>query len=273
MTRINTPTRRTFLGSIAIGTITSIAGCIGSNGSEDGTDENDVFESVTVEETDLVVELDDAHTLDELSVIRPNGELFADTTLSAGVSRETFALDTDYSPGEYEVLGESDDEEQASISITIEPDVKLVDLRLGRNYPDEMYEGAGDRRTRTETILTLENDGTGPDAAVRLVFAGDVPGPTSDDLEESGIYDTESDLGGYADAVVLPPGETVTIYSYSQPFTSATGNVSCSPKTEYGEFEATVETAVQDESPIGAYEVAYTGDDLVECDIEIEEVQ
>ncbi|OVE82997.1 hypothetical protein B2G88_18080 [Natronolimnobius baerhuensis] len=225
-----------------------------------------------LEDTDLVLEFTNESSIDQINVIDPNGELFDELSIVSGVSRDSIAIGTDYDPGVYEIIALEDGDEQSTQSVTIESDIRITDLRLGRNHPDEMFEGASDREVRTETIITLKNQGSGPDAATHLAFSGDVPRqtPSRDEYDESGIYDEESDLGSYADTIDLPPGERVTIYSQRRPFSAASERVSCTPETEHGVFEVAVETAMLDDAVSEDYEVTYTGEDLVECDIEIE---
>ena len=273
MTRINTVTRRKVLGGIVASSVASLGGCAAFEESNEGPEDTEGFERVTVEGTELILEFEDGHPFDGVTVVQPDGELFVERELATGVSRETVELGVDYVPGEYEVTGSSEGTEQSSSTIEIRPDTQITGLLLGRNHPDEMYEGASERTIQTEVILTLENTGSGPDTASGLVFRGNVPRPTPDDYDESGIYDTESDLGGHADQIGLPPGGSVTIYSHSTPFNPASDNVSCSPDTERGEFEVVIRTAIQGPNPSQQYSVAYTGEDLVECEIEVEVIQ
>ena len=273
MSRENTPTRRGFIGGIVTGTAVTLSGCAGGDNGADPSEPADGFEGVLVEGVDLVIEFGEDHPFDSLSVIQPGGELLVERDLAPGVRRESIELGTTYQPGEYEIIGVSDGDEAATTSLVVEPDVAIESLRLGRNHPDEMYEGASDRTVLTEAILTIENTGNGPDAAVSLEFSGDIPRPTPNDSENSGIYDTDSELGGHADQVVLPPDETVVIYSHSTPFNPASDNVSCTPDGESGEFEVEVSTSVQEPNPSQQYSVTYTGEDLTDCDIEIGVVQ
>ncbi|WP_207589902.1 hypothetical protein [Halomontanus rarus] len=254
-------TRRTVIGGIATGLITALSGCTGSS---DG-----VFEDVFVEETALVLEFTSESPVEQVNVIRPDGELFAERELPAGSSRETIEIGTDYQPGEYEILGLEDGEERARESIVIEPDVQITDLRLGRNHPEAMYEDASDRVAQSEVIVILENNGTGYEQVTKLSFTGDVPRPTSDDHGGSGIYDTNSDVRSDADSILISPGEEVTIYSSSRPFLLIDGQVSCSPDTVSGEFVTTIETAVRGDDLTETYEIEYTGEDLDNCQINI----
>lgn len=276
MTRHELTTRRTALSGIVTGAVVAASGCLSTseNGEpengEDGLDDDEIFEEISVEGTELVLEFSDEASIDQVNVIDPNGEAFAERSVAAGAGRETIEIGTGYEPGEYDVVALEEGDERTTQSVTIEPDVRITDLRLGRNHPDEMFDGASDREIETEVILTLKNAGNGPDEIRGLVFSGDVPRPTPDDFDESGIYDTDSEVSRYADAIDLLAGEEVTVYSRQMPFYSVDPVVSCSPETTEGEFQVIFETAVQEEPPSETYVVTYTGEDLIECDIDVE---
>lgn len=257
------PTRRELLGGIAGTTITSLGGCTSSG-------DTTVFETVTVEETDLVVELVDDHPLERLSIARPDGELFAEAPVQPGVSRKTFRVGVEYLPGEYELIGLSDGSEHSSTSLRIEPDVRVADLRLGRNHPQEIEDDIDPRIAETEAIIDLENQGTGPDAVEVLNFSGDVPRPTPETRDGSGILDVQGGFTQDAEQVLLPPGETVTIYSNSMPFNSTLSEIECDPDTNRGQFEAVLQTKLGDKQLSQAYSVSYTGKDMSTCDIGVE---
>lgn len=277
MIRHISTSRRTVLGSIVTGAAVAVSGCM-SGSSEtkqseaDETKDGDsgIFDAVFVEGMDLVLELTEESSIDHVNVIAPDGELFAERTIPTGVRRETIQIGTSYTPGDYEIIALEDEEEQATQSLTIEPDVNITDLRLARNHPEEMFEGASDIDIRTETIIRLENTGTGPDEIVGLSFSGDIPRPTPSNFSESGIYDTESDLNRHADSVELPPGGEILIFSQLMPFSASGDNVSCSPNTVEGEFEVTLESAVREDPTSASYMISYTGKDLNECEIEVE---
>jgi len=272
MTEHTIQTRRTVLSGIVSGAVVAVSGCLGDSESDDpdSVEDDDTFEDVFVEGTDLVLEFTEDASVDHVNVVDPGGELYAERTIPTGVDRETIEIGTSYAPGEYEIVALEDDEEQSTQTITIEPDVHITDLRLGRNHPDEMFEGASDREIRTEAILTVENKGTGPDSATRLSFDGDVPRQSPEEYDESGIVNTEDRSVLYADEVDLSPNEETILYSRLQPFSSAADETSCSTDGETGEFGVSLDTLVQSESATATYQVQYTGEDLVECDIEIE---
>ncbi len=276
MIRHTSQPRRTVLSGIVTGAVVAVSGCL--SGSENDDPKSDttnpggdgVFTNIFVDGTELVLEFTDEASIDQVNVIDPDGELFAERSISTGVGRETIEIGTGYQPGEYDVVALEDDTEQTTQSILIEPDVQITDLRLGRNHPDEMFEGASEREIETEAILTLENTGSGPDEVRRLIFSGDVPRPTPDGFDESGIADTDSDINRYADTVELTAGDETTIYSQQMPFYSVDPNISCSSDTTEGEFQVILETVVQEGSPSETYTVTYTGENLIECDIDIE---
>ncbi|MEY7849050.1 hypothetical protein AB7C87_07580 [Natrarchaeobius sp. A-rgal3] len=277
MTQRTITDRRTVLTGIATGTAAVTCGCLSGSeitGSETGDSipgTNDVFEDIFVDGTELVLEFSDGSSTDHVNVIDPSGELFAEQPITAGVDRTRVEIGLEYDPGEYDVVALDDDEEQTTQSIVIEPDVRIRDLRLARNHPEAMFEGASDIDIRTETIVRLENVGSGPDQATRLAFSGDVPRPTPDEYEMSGIYDTDSDIRRESEAVELPPGEGLTVYSQLMPFSESGQNVSCSPDTVEGTVEVTLETAVQDNLILEEYSVSFTGESLSECEIKIED--
>ena len=277
MIRDTFTTRRIVLSGIATGVFGAASGCLSGTSETDRSKSDEpeaegsgIFDAVFVEGMDLVLEFTEESSVDHVNVIDPNGELFAERTIPTGVRRETIEIGTSYSPGDYEIVALEDEEEQATRSLTIEPDVQIADLRLARNHPDEMFEDASDIDIRTETIIRLENRGTGPDEIVGLSFSGDVPRPTPADFEDSGIYDTESDLRRHADSIEIPPDNEVIIYSQLMPFSVSGENVGCSPDGQQGEFEVNVKSAVHEDPVSSTYSVTYTGTDLNECEIEIE---
>ncbi|MCU4802727.1 hypothetical protein OB920_20405 [Halobacteria archaeon HArc-gm2] len=251
---------RTLLASTAIG----LAGCNDSS----SVAQSDPFTDVRVSDTTLVVEFDADASIDEITVIQPDGEAFASRSVTSGSSKETIDIGTQYSPGEYTVHALDGEETIGERTLTVSPDVQITDLKLGRNYPDEMYEGANDLAIQAETVLTVENTGTGPDSVTQLLFEGDVPQPTNKDADKSWIYDTSSEAGGDADRIVIPPGESTKIYSTSRPFTTASSNVSCSSDGEVGQFTAIVRLEIG-ETLQHQYDVEYTGQVLSDCDITV----
>ena len=259
--------RRTVLGSIASSTLIPLAGCIDSGTGQSGSARS--IRDVSVSGVQLVVELRADADIDQLTVIDPDGEEFATRAVAAGVTRETFELGTAYVPGSYEVHAVTEGESVDETSLEIRPDVRITDVKLGRNHPDEMYDGASDQAIRSEAIVTVANRGTGPDAVTKLRFEGDVPQPTPEDFEKSGIYDTESDIGGHRNQVVFEPEAESVVYSNSRPFSPTGSNVSCGNQ---GQFTVLVSTQVFEDVTTSKYKIGYQGGDQLNCEISISEV-
>jgi len=266
--------RRTALGSILAGISTGLAGCTSSgNGSDDRSTDaaGDVIQSVDVDGLELVIELE-RDAIDQLNVVDPSGELFATRAIESGVSHTTIEVGTDYPPGEYELLGLNDDEPVETVQVSLEPDLELTELRLARNHPEEMYEGARDSSTEAEAILTVTNRGTGPTAATTLRFEGDVPFPSHesyDEAGESGIHDPESDFGADAESIALPAGETVLIYSNTLPFSPASTRSKCDSIGRDGQFTVRLSTSHDIDHSLD-YVIHYLGTGPDDCEIEIE---
>ncbi|MHC3439385.1 hypothetical protein ACYJ1Y_15175 [Natrialbaceae archaeon A-gly3] len=210
--------------------------------------------------------------IDQLNVVAPSGELFSKRTIESGVSHTAIEVGTDYPPGEYEHLGLNDGETVETTTVTLEPDLELTELRLARNYPEEMYEGASDSSTEAEAILTVVNRGTGPTAATTLRFEGDVPFPSHDSYDEageSGIHDPESDFGADAESIALPAGETVLIYSNTRPFSPAGTRSKCDSVGQGGQFTVRLSTSHSIDLTLD-YVIHYLGTAPDDCEIDIE---
>lgn len=264
--------RRTVLGSITSIGLAVVSGCLGSvhsNGEGDG--QSNPFTQVTVEGVDLVVEISPEAPVDQVAVIAPSGERFAEQSISPGVTRKSVRLGTDYDPGEYEIRGLVEGETAGKTTIEIRPNVQITDLKLAQNHPDEMYEGAERLAIGAEAIVTVRNQGSGPASIVALRFDGDVPQPSPKNYEKSGIYDVESDIRKNVEEVVLPPHEDIILYSTSRPFSPTGDNISCSPSTAEGKFEVLVRTQSGDFAS-RIYSVTYTGSGLFGCQINKTEV-
>ncbi|GAB3411418.1 hypothetical protein GCM10027435_02990 [Haloparvum alkalitolerans] len=264
--------RRTVLKTLAPAGVLALAGCLDGDGADWTPTADGPLAAVAVEETELVVDLAAEASVDALTVVDPNGELFAETTVAAGVTTETFPIEMPYAPGEYEVRAVVEDEVTDTETIAIRPDLEIVDLKLGRNHPDEMYEGAPELRTRTEVIVYLENSGRGPDFVTDLRFTGDVPNPTTDGFDESGIFDPSDGQSVPADGIEISPNSEYKIFSYSLPFSSAGDTVECQPGGAEGEFTVSLESKITGEDAVEEkYQVVYTGEDMSDCSIEITE--
>ena len=260
------PSRRTVLGSILAGASAGLAGCAGL-----GATGSDVITSIDVDGTDLVLTIE-PNKIDAVNVITPSGELFRERTIASGASQRRIPIGVSYSPGEYEIIVLSDGETVATSSVTLEPELELTELRLGRDHPEAMYDGARLASTNSEAILTVTNHGTGPTAVTALRFEGDVPYPISDKDDryiDSGIYDERRGFGE-ATAIRVPAREAVVFYSNTEPFSPIFVREKCDLVGEGGEFIVRLITS-QEHNIANEYSIHYHDHNSEACDFEIED--
>ena len=268
MTQHNRPSRRTVLGSILAGASAGLAGCAGISGTG-----SDVITSIDVDGTDLVLTVE-PDTIDAVNIIAPSGELFRDRSIASGASQRRIPIGISYSPGEYEIIALSDGERVATSTVTLEPELELTELRLGRDHPELMYDGASDSSINSEAILSVSNHGTGPTAVTALLFEGDVPYPTPewyDENGDSGICDENRGFGD-SDAVLVPAGKDVVLYSNTSPLSAYFDQDRCDTIGQEGRFTVRLH-ATQDLSISGEYSIHYHEDDSGSCDFDIGDVQ
>jgi hypothetical protein len=254
------------LTTIATGGLVAVVGCASDASSEPG---EGAFSAVHVEGTELVVEYDAETSATGLAVIAPSGEAFAERELTPGASRETIPIGTSYPPGTYTVQLVDADRVVAAVEQSIQPDIVIQELQLGRNNPEEMYEGAAEQVIRTEAILRVENRGSGPEKLIELQFGGYVPRPTPEQTDDSGIVVVDDQPNFHAEPV-LKPDSTLVLYSRVFPFSSSSQEVSCEPEGVSGEMTVSLSGTVSDDTVQRTYGVTYTGDDLLTCDISIQ---
>jgi hypothetical protein len=282
----NNPTisRRNVLRTAAGAALVSVAGCLTDDGDSgtpgDGTDSPDgqgPLQRVAVEGTTLVVELSPDADVDQINLIQPNGELFGTRDVAAGAQQVSFEIGTSYAPGDYSVIALRDEETVAEMSLSLQPDLEIVEMGIGRNQPEKMWDGPRDEIAE-EAFVTVENQGSGPDAITKLLFIGDVPYPSdeegtnyadSDDI--SGIYDPQSD--SEVNEVIVGAGEQITVYSSRSPFAFVPGaGTSCTEDEQSGEFELILETQVGDSRIEKGYAIQYSASSEPDgCDITISE--
>ena len=284
MTRDNPHiSRRITLQTVAGAALASVAGCLNDNGSTtpDGSESpssgSSVFQQVTVNGTALVVEFASDSEFDQINLIQPNGELFGQREVAAGSQQVSFDLGTTYEPGEYQIFALRGEEQVGETSVTVQPDLQIVEMGIGRNQPEKMWDGPEDE-IKEEAFVTIENQGTGPDAVTKLLFIGDVPYPSdeegtnyADDEDVSGIYDPNSD--SEVEQVIIASGEQITIYSSRSPFAFVPGaGTSCSEESKTGEFDLILETRVGGDRIANTYSIQYSASQESDnCEISISE--
>jgi len=264
--------RRTALRTAAGTALTAMAGCLSdssNSGDGDSLASGGPLQRIAVEGTELIVEIAADAPLDQVLVVQPSGEQFGTREVLAEVQQVSFDLGIAYDPGEYRVVGLKNGEESVEQSLTIEPNLVIREVGLYRNHPNkpwhEVYgKSETNRIINGEAFVTVENTGTGPNSVTELVFSGDVPNPV-ENPQNDGLYKT--------DQVVVPPGETVDLFSYSFPFgsTSAEG-MGCSVDGNQGQFTVNIETTVRNTSVTNNFDVEYEGaTEMHECEITITE--
>ncbi|GAA0280535.1 COG1361 family protein [Halobacterium noricense] len=263
--------RRTALRTVASAALAGIAGCL-SQDSSPGNGSSAVdgpLQQVTVDGTAVVVGLASEADVDRINLIQPNGELFAQQAVAAGVQQVSFEIGATYPPGEYDIVALQGEETVTEHSFQLQPEIHIRAVGLFRNHPekpwDEVYgESETDRLKNGEAFVTVENTGTGPEAVVELIFLGDVPNPL-ENPRGNGMYETER--------VVVPPGETVDLFSGSFPFGSESeSGMGCSPSGNSGQFTVTVKTQHSDGPASNTFDVQYSGsNDMVDCEVSITE--
>ena len=285
MTR-NSPhiSRRNALRTVAGAALVSVAGCLsndgesGTSGDGDGSpDGQNPLQRVAVEGTTLVVEPSPDADVDQVNLIQPNGELFGTRDVAAGVQQVSFEIGTAYEPGEYSVIALRDEETVAETSLAIQSDLEIVEMGIGRNQPEKMWDGTKDEITE-EAFVTVENRGSGPDTITKLLFIGDVPYPSdeegtnyADSDDVSGLYDPQSD--SEVSEVIIGAGEQITVYSSRSPFAFVPGaGTSCRDDEQSGEFELILEIQVGDSRIAKGYNIQYSASSEPDgCDIDMSE--
>jgi hypothetical protein len=276
--------RRNALRTVASATFASVAGCLNDSGSSgtpsDGTTDPDsqgLLTRVAVEGTTLVVELLAEADIDQVNLIQPNGELFGKRDVATGAQQVSFEIGTTYEPGEYRVVALKGEESVVETSLPIQPSLSIVEMGIGRNQPEKMWDGPSDEIAE-EAFVTVENKGSGPDAITKLLFIGDVPYPSDEEgtnyannEDVSGIYDPQSD--SEVSKVIVAAGDRVTIYSSRSPFAFVPGSgTSCKDEQQSGEFELILETQVGENQLTKTYSIQYSAStEANNCEITISE--
>ncbi|MEZ3172387.1 hypothetical protein ABNG03_17485 [Halorubrum sp. RMP-47] len=277
--------RRTALRTVAGAALAGVAGCLNDNGGS-GTPSNGTtfpdgqspLTRVAVEGTALVVEVAEAADIDQVNLIQPNGELFGERDVATGARQVSFEIGTAYTPGEYQVLALKGEETVVEASLLIQPDLSIVEMGIGRNQPDKMWNGESDEIAE-DAFVTVENQGSGPDAITKLLFIGDVPYPSdeggtnyAENEDVSGIYDPEADTE--VNEITIAAGKQITVYSSRSPFAFVPGSgISCKEEQQSGEFNLILETRVGATQISETYNIRYSAvEDPDSCDITINEV-
>ena len=256
---MNASTRRYVLGCIA--GASALAGCASNSAT------STQFDQVTTDGTSLIIELETAEGIDQLSIINPDGTAFSTVEATAGQTRYSVELGTAYTPGEYEINAIVDEEIAATTTMALRPDIEIIDAGIGENYPNRMPDSLGQTED-VECYVDIQNTGSGATAVQKLLFDGDVPNPT-DENESSGIYDVNSG-GGEVEQVTIESEEEKRIFSSTLPFSFEGNGVDCESEPNNGKAIVRIGLSNLPEST-ATYEVKYTGSESYDgCTPEID---
>ena len=209
-----TYSRRTVLAGLGMA---ALAGCTGegvspsSSGNGGGSASEGLSAMVDGETIQIEVLAD---SVESVSVIDPEGRLWTERPVSAGVTRVDVGLDERYTPGEFRIVGVSGGETVAETRLEITPDLRIVEVGIGEENPDRMPSSMNLRRD-SEVFVTIENRGSGFEVIDQLTISGDVPSPTSPDTDRSGLY---GEGGRELSSVIIRPDEQLTVFSSTLPF-------------------------------------------------------
>jgi hypothetical protein len=262
-----TYSRRTVLAGIGMA---ALAGCTGEgvsptgSGSGGGSTLSEISARVDGETIQIEVASD---SVESVSVIDPEGRLWAERSVSAGVTRVDVGLDERYTPGEFRIVGASGGETVAETRLEIIPELRIIEFDVGRNQPERMPEGLGSFRD-VEALVSLENRGTGPDYVRGIIFDGDVPNRTA----EFGSGSNQAHgIHGETEPVLITSGETITLFSSTIPFsTAASRTIDCESEVS-GSAIVSIVPSITEDTVTEEFPIVYRPSDSTgECEIAIE---
>lgn len=155
-------TRRRALQTGVVSLGASLAGCAGRvlGDASDRVARNSTFEETWFDGADLVVRLRENTDVSTVNLVGPDGQLFTSANVATGVTTVRLSLfdmlsGRHYSPGKHTLVGVRDDEEVASATLDLRPELEIVGV--------EPYTGGRDvPLNRGNLVVTVKNVGTGP---------------------------------------------------------------------------------------------------------------
>lgn len=156
--------------------IISLAGCGGYREEEEGnpnqtpTSEiltaDPVFENITFEGKNIVIELADEHSVTRINLIDPDGTTFAEEQVAEGersIEIQILSLsDESYQTGEYKIVATSEDSTQ-SITVDLSPQIRITEITP---------QLSGDELSTGKLIVRVENTGSGPTWIYNIGYKG-----------------------------------------------------------------------------------------------------
>lgn len=227
--------RRTVLSSLA-GVVATIAGCTGTSSDADdpnrtssqpSTDDEGPIESVEMTGTDLTVELANDAAVDYVTLRQSNGDA---THRQPVVDTQTVAfsllgaIQSGYDPGTYAVVATADGEPVGETTITLEPNVRITDVRWAKNHPEMDWDRSVDSWEQ-HAALRIENTGNAPSFLTSVEWTG---APLCRIRSQETLE--------FHHQVLLPAGETTTVYS-SAPIYRTSDQLGYGESVDCGELD------------------------------------
>jgi len=209
-------TRRAVLRAGAVTGLAGLAGCRTNGSGDDGStgDETSVFRSVVVDGQHLVVRLREDADVSEVTLINPDGSLYAQREIASGVTTVRFQLvelelgrAEHYTPGMYELMAVKGDQSE-SRPVTLHPDFRIRGIR---QYSDEDLPAADAR-----IAVDVENVGSAPTWIYDVVYRNAPNWKANDDLgSRPGI--SHLSQPEQLEQLLLHPDSTQTYVGQNQP--------------------------------------------------------
>lgn len=261
--------RRVLLRSLG-GAVAAVAGCFSGPSVGDGTEtppaspasQSAVFADIGFDQGQLVVTLAADTAPDRVHLIGPSGELIQQAPVPVGA--RTVRLDfvgergAGYTPGEHTLVAVKTDDTLGELSLTLAPDVTIADIRWAKNHPDMNWDKSRDDWQQFSAVL-LENTGTAPTRLVDLTWS-----------KTPRLLAMRRETFEARRQVVLPPGQTITVYSRWPTFATQIRDhgVDCG-ELETVTFTVTAQLQVGDDVSY-AQPVAYGGEQFA-CQLSLAE--
>lgn len=209
---------------LQFGTAAIAGGFAGCQDSQDETttttstnaSESDVVESLEFDLQHLVVRLREGHDVSKINLLAPDGSLYTDATVAAGVTTVRLQIldvepmlggSSHYLPGMHELVLVSSDGSE-SVEVQLSPDLKISDLRLSRRRKYSIDPGRLD--------VIIENHGTGPTWISDIAYSNAPNFAANQELAEAGVIRFEEIRE--VSELVIPPGGRHEFTSPSAPF-------------------------------------------------------
>ncbi|ELZ20860.1 hypothetical protein C475_19713 [Halosimplex carlsbadense 2-9-1] len=210
--------RRRFLQRTLALTAAGVAGCssLGPGGGVGGTSP---IQETSGSGASLVVELSEGHSVTKLNLVGPSGSLFRSTSVATGTTTAeidlfNYSQGWHYTPGEHSLVAISDEEEVASKTIPLEPDLEITNVEPytgGRPTPSN----------RANLLVSVENTGTGPTWVYYVGYENALDRdanhiPTNDYAKTVPLQNLEKPEA--KNDVILEPGESSELRGTDSPF-------------------------------------------------------